>query len=419
LRIRALIPYYLPMSIAKTRRERLPLLHDNHNHISLYAALAGCPDLAVMDAGSARSFLQELPRDRLTVVRGWRTNELMLNAEELAGLPPVLLINFSLHGFGLSDAALPFVKPELGDLVEHRHDAPWCEANVPRLFEAYCDLAGLNEDKLATFMAGLKDLGIGSAEDLAVAGAKPASLMRQSALRTRMGYWASPKQYAAFADAERRACSGIKLFLDGSLGARSAAIRGPWLGAGAGIVAYTNDELDTVIGEAGQWSTGLAIHAIGGIAIDQALAALERALREGAGFSIIRLEHVQFIDAKQARKARELGLILSMQPNFSSDSRDYADRLPAAALEANNPFRMLIDDAGFRPGRDLIFGSDGMPHGIAYPAREALFPAYPGQALSLEELVAGYGQSRGIEGTVWLEIDEERRTVRLAPDGRV
>ncbi|HAE22962.1 MAG TPA: hypothetical protein DCG47_11645 [Spirochaetaceae bacterium] len=397
-----------------TRTVRLPLLHDNHNHVSLYAALASCPDLADMDARTACSFLHGLPQDRLTVVRGWRTNELVLSPEELAGLPPVLLINFSLHGFGLSDAALAFMEPAVSDIVEHRHDAPWCEANVPRLFSAYCGLAGLDETKLASFMAGLKVLGIGSAEDLVVAGAQAATLMSQSALSSRMAYWASPELYEALAQPERQACRGIKLFLDGSLGARSAAIRGLWLGAGSGILAYSDAGLYEAISAAGSWDTGLAVHAIGGIAIDQALAACERALREGARFTTARLEHVQFIDRNQASKARELGLTLSMQPNFSSDSRDYADRLPAAALAANNPFRMLIDEAGFTPGKDLIFGSDGMPHGIAYPAREALFPDYPGQRLSLEELVAGYGLSRGIEGSVWLEIDEERKTVRIA-----
>ncbi len=404
------------MSTATLRRERLPLLHDNHNHLSLYAALAGCPDLAGMDARAARIFLAGLPADRLSVVRGWRTNELVLSPEELAGLPPVLLINFSLHGFGLSDAALPFMEPAASDIVEHRRDAPWCEANVPRLFEAYCALAGLDEAKLASFMAGLAGRGIGSAEDLVVAGAQAASLLRRSASAERMAYWASPEQYEAFGQPERQACKGIKLFLDGSLGARSAAIRGLWLGAGSGILAYSDEELYRAISAAGQRATGLAVHAIGGIAIDQALAALERALCEGARFTIARLEHVQFIDRNQARKARELGLTLSMQPNFSSDSRDYADRLPAAALAANNPFRMLIDEAGFTPGKDLIFGSDGMPQGIAYPAREALFPDYPCQRLSLEELVAGYGPSRGMAGSTWLDIDEERKTVHLAGD---
>jgi predicted amidohydrolase YtcJ len=406
------------MTSSKLRRERLPLLHDNHNHLSLYAALASCPDLAGMDAGAARSFLQGLPLDRLTVVRGWRTNEFVLSAEELAGLPPVLLINFSLHGFGLSDAALPYMEPAVRDLVERRSDADWCEANVPRLFNAYCGLAGLGEAKLKAFMDALQAQGIGSAEDLVVAGAQAAALMRASALGARMGYWASPEQYAAFDEEGRQACSGIKIFLDGSLGARSAAIRGAWLGGGRGILAYSDEGLYEALTEAGQWGTGLAVHAIGGLAIDQAFAALERALRDGARFRIIRLEHVQFIDSKQARKARELGLTLSMQPNFSSDSRDYADRLASGALAANNPFRMLIDELGFAPGKDLIFGSDGMPQGIAYPAREALFPSYPGQGLSLEELVDGYGPSRGIEGSVWLEIDEGRRTVRIAEGER-
>jgi predicted amidohydrolase YtcJ len=110
-----------------------------------------------------------------------------------------------------------------------------------------------------------------------------------------------------------------------------------------------------------------------------------------------------------------------MQPNFSSDSRDYADRLGEDYLGRNNPFRMLIDEVGFVPGRDIIFGSDGMPDGIAYAATQSLFPARPGQALSLDELVAGYGTARGVSGSIALEIDEAAGTVRAtgaAADGR-
>ena len=65
----------------------------------------------------------------------------------------------------------------------------------------------------------------------------------------------------------------------------------------------------------------------------------------------MRLEHVQFITLPQARRAKDLGVILSMQPNFNSDSEDYADRLGPRDLEANNPFRMLIDQAGFPAAR--------------------------------------------------------------------
>ncbi len=102
-----------------------------------------------------------------------------------------------------------------------------------------------------------------------------------------------------------------------------------------------------------------------------------------------------------------------MQPNFSSDSTDYADRLDGPRLARNNPFRMLIDEVGFRPGRDLIFGSDGMPHGLAYAAQWGLFPLFEGQRLTLAELLAGYGSAPGNPAWGELAVDEAARSVRL------
>jgi hypothetical protein len=102
-----------------------------------------------------------------------------------------------------------------------------------------------------------------------------------------------------------------------------------------------------------------------------------------------------------------------MQPNFNSDSRDYADRLDATWLAANNPFRMLIDQAGFSPGQDLVFGSDGMPHGVEYAWQWSLFPRYPSQRLTTDELVAGYGvHPDGSPGSL-VEVDEDHRRVRM------
>jgi len=125
----------------------------------------------------------------------------------------------------------------------------------------------------------------------------------------------------------------------------------------------------------------------------------------------VRLEHVQFIDEAQARRARDLGLALCMQPNFSVESRDYADRLPESHLRSLNPFRMLIDRVGFQPGKDLLFGSDGMPHGAAAAWQWGLFPVHEGQRLSSEELSAGYGPALPGGKTVLLVVDEETKRV--------
>jgi predicted amidohydrolase YtcJ len=137
--------------------------------------------------------------------------------------------------------------------------------------------------------------------------------------------------------------------------------------------------------------------------------------RGGALPGPVRLEHAQLVTEPQARRARDLGLILSMQPNFSEDSVLYADRLGAGAVAGNNPFRMLIDRVGFRPGADLLLGSDGMPHGLACAAQWALFPSQPGQRLELDELLAGYGTAPDPGGPVALEIDGGSRRVRLVP----
>ena len=72
---------------------------------------------------------------------------------------------------------------------------------------------------------------------------------------------------------------------------------------------------------------------------------------------------------------------------------------------------MLIDDVGFEPGKDLILGSDGMPHGIKYAMEMALFPPVPGQRLSLDEFIAGYCMETEEQGFIDLQIDETKQTV--------
>ncbi len=392
----------------------LPLLHDNHNHVSLYAALSSCPDVSGMDAPAARIFLESLPPDRLTVVRGWRTNALPLGPRDLERLPPLLLVNFSLHGFAVSDSGLPYLEAAAPELSRRRDDRAWCDANVTALFAAYCDLAGLTESRLAERLDYLLPLGMGSADDMAVASAAALDAVRGPGYAERIPAWVAPSLFRRLDGERRKACAGLKIFLDGALGSRSAAIAGPWIGPGEALFTYKDAELLQLLEEVSAWGKPPAVHAIGELAIDQVLRVLEDLSRGGVRFPRIRLEHVQLITREQAFRARDLGVVLSMQPNFSSDSRDYRDRLPGSYLEANNPFRMLLDQAGFEPGKDLLFGSDGMPDGIAYAARESLFPDYPGQALTIEELAAGYGPARGIEGKIDLEVDEAARRVAVA-----
>jgi len=75
---------------------------------------------------------------------------------------------------------------------------------------------------------------------------------------------------------------------------------------------------------------------------------------------------------------------------------------------------LFLKQIGFEPVRDLLFGSDGMPHGAAFALHQSLFPACPGQRLSLDEFIHGYCVEGFDHGYIEIEIDEKRRRVDTA-----
>lgn len=394
--------------------QRFRPIFDRHSHVSVYAALKGSPNLsACEDSAAALNLMRGLPQDRLSLVMGWHSGRLPVSDADLAGLPPVLLVNLSLHGLRLSPAAARLLQDTDPEVVERHSDPEWSERNLDLLLALYGRTAGLTADKLERWIQDLEALGIGAVEDMLLTGTEAWQTMRTSRWADRMPWWTVPAIFDTLPAEAQAECAGLKCFTDGALGARTAALGEPFLSGEPGLLLHAGEVLKQMLAAVHPRGKALAVHAIGDRAIGQALDALEDLEGQGLRFPPVRLEHVQFITEAQARRARDLGLTLSMQPNFSGDSLDYADRLDQTRLARNNPFRMLIDRVGFRPGRDLIFGSDGMPHGLAAAARWSLFPPFEGQRLSLEELVAGYGEAPGNQPWREILIEEATRSVRV------
>lgn len=392
---------------------RFPWRFDRHTHVSLYAALRACPSLAGLRRSEALALLGKLPAGQVTLVLGWHSSQHAFSAEELETLPPLLLVNKSLHGIAMTPAARALLADLEPELVERHSDSAWCEQMLPRLMALYARFAPLTEGSLHAFMEDLQRLGIGAAEDMLLTDAQALGVMTHSLWARRLRYWATPEVFRSLTEEEQWRLEGLKLFTDGALGARTAALSEPFLGGAEGLLLYSDEELHAILTELHPFRKALAIHAIGDRAVEQVIVCLERLDSAGLRFPAIRLEHAQFITEPQACRAKALGLVLSMQPNFNSDSVDYSDRLEASWLARNNPFRMLIDRVGFQPGKDLIFGSDGMPHGVEYAFQWGLFPAFEGQRLQLDELLAGFGEAPESEGGCLLEIDQDSRSVRL------
>lgn len=298
------------------------------------------------------------------------------------------------------------------EIVAHIDDPDWVETNLPEIFKFIVNIQPGKVDQVKVFNEYLNRQGIWYAEEMLLPNAAAIAYHHQLGYLDRTRFWADLKLYQALDAEAQKQVFGIKLFADGALGPRTAAVHEPYPEGGHGILVYTLAELSAILETVTDLGKPAAIHAIGDAAVDQVITALKNVERSrGTLPPQVRMEHCQFISAPSARDARSRGVILSMQPNFNYDSVQYRDRLSPAYCARNNPFRMLIDEVGFVPGKDLILGSDGMPHGIKYALEMSLFPPEPNQRLTLDEFVAGYCVDTLENGYIDLQVDETKHMI--------
>ena len=349
---------------------------------------------------------------RWTIATGWNSGRFPLDKSDFDGLPPIVVLSLSIHGLIVNDNGRVLLRAHDETVADHLDDQDWIERNLRRVLNLFAR-AGASAERLQTFFARLRELGVHSAEEMLLVGEDEIRLFDAAGLANRTQFWAAPETFDSASPENRERIHGIKLFTDGAIGVTTAALHEKYRTADHnGMLLYDDQELEALIAHY-SGEKPMAIHAIGNAAIDQAVAAVEAVARQGISGNVIRIEHAQFISESTARRAKALGLHLSMQPNFSEDSVAYADRLPAGYPASNNPFRMLIDRVGFVPGVDLYFGSDGMPHGVQPALRQSLFPdgGYESQVLTLDEFIAGYCLPDMTHGSIEIEVDPIKRSV--------
>ena len=395
---------------------RIPLLRDWHTHPLLYAAfmegidLNGAPtETREQAVGRIRAHAQA-GNPGWTIAYGWNSGRYPLLKEEFDDLPPLVIFNVSLHGLIVNDAGRALLHRSDPAVAGNLEDQDWIERNLRRVLNVFAN-DGASPERLQRFFRWLlEEHGIYHAEEMLLVGENEIRLFEEAGLAGRTRFWAAPEQYDGLPRSVQEKIHGIKLFTDGALGAWTAALHKPYRGSSdSGMLMYEPGELASLLARYLGVGKPMALHAIGDRAIDQVVSAVEAVGRPAE--SEIRIEHAQFISEPTARRAKELGIRLCMQPNFSDESVDYADRFPEGYPERNNPFRMLIDQAGYVPGVDLLFGSDGMPHGVHEGLRQSLFPHYAGQKLTLEEFTAGYCFTEGEGGHIEARIDADNRQV--------
>jgi predicted amidohydrolase YtcJ len=140
---------------------------------------------------------------------------------------------------------------------------------------------------------------------------------------------------------------GVKAFLDGSLGSRTAEMLD-----GSGVQTLSQPDLEELCARCARAELNVCLHAIGDGAVRRALDALRPHRSAWAGWRP-RIEHAQCVDPADVPRFRELGVIASMQPVHAVSDRELADRewpTRTAYAYAWRPLR--------RAGAALAFGSD-------------------------------------------------------------
>jgi hypothetical protein len=138
----------------------------------------------------------------------------------------------------------------------------------------------------------------------------------------------------------------VKIFVDGSLGARTAALKQPYSDdpSAKGITLYSQRKLNRLVLKAHKAGFQLAIHAIGDRAIEMTLKALEKALktvpREDHRH---RIEHVSVLNASLIQRMKKLGIIASVQPHFVVSDFWVEQRLGKKRARWTYAFKTLME----------------------------------------------------------------------------
>jgi len=184
---------------------------------------------------------------------------------------------------------------------------------------------------------------------------------------------------------------GLKMFADGSLGARTAALDKPYDDEPStkGILCLSQKKLYRTILKAEKGGFQVCVHAIGDRALMTVLNAFEDALRNShKNLLRHRVEHASVLNENIVKLLRKLGLIACVQPHFVMSDFWVKARLGPKRARWTYPFKTLVKN-----GVLLAGGSDCPVEPInplfgvyALVARESL----PEERVSVEEALRIY-----------------------------
>lgn len=189
----------------------------------------------------------------------------------------------------------------------------------------------------------------------------------------------------------------LKLFSDGALGSRSAAVDRPYLDGTRGDFVAEPERIRAFMERAAREGWRLAVHAIGDRAVRAILDVYEELGRLGLADRERRhrIEHCQMIHPEDRERFARLGIVPSLQPVHCAADQDGMEQRLCATGIARSFLWKGLDGPGIR----LPLGSDWpvesldprltLYHGSTRESFQGRRLLAPGEELSIDRLLAG------------------------------
>jgi len=148
----------------------------------------------------------------------------------------------------------------------------------------------------------------------------------------------------------------VKVFSDGSLGARTAALKEPYSDKPetSGMLIYSQKKLNTLVLKAHKAGLQIGVHAIGDRAIEAVIKAYSEALKQFPRKNHRhRIEHCSVLNRKLVKSMKRLGIIASVQPYSIVSDFWIVKRVGKARVRWVNLLKTLMQD-----GLIVASGSD-------------------------------------------------------------
>jgi hypothetical protein len=149
----------------------------------------------------------------------------------------------------------------------------------------------------------------------------------------------------------------VKVFTDGSLGARTAALDAPYSDSPdtRGVLIHSQDQLNSIVESASRQGFQVAIHAIGDRAIAMALTAIENARITVPECDSLRhrIEHVSVLNPDLIKRLKLARVIASVQPHFIPSDSWVPARVGYERAKLVYALKSLL-----KSGATLVGGSD-------------------------------------------------------------